>query len=435
MIMAKSSYIRKSPRGRLGGGVALVSVVAVSDGKRMRGRIFTALSVGCLITVLAQIEYKLSVVFTVFWLALALYLAVLHRREARFVGLSFVTVAVAVLLFVYCAACYLVSGEFGYITGFCQLYLKCLLMYIIGFFAFFSCNVSTEKWRMVLAVYVVASCIYMGWAMANYFPGFDSWFSSTMYLFENKNSLGQIVGVAAVSLIVFGYRQKLSSKKVAMWALAGVLVCCILLIQCRAAFLACCTALICLFAIRRQMRILVVLAAVLIVGIALSPDLQAFFSHAFFLDIYKGTDVNAMSSGRLDLWMEALGVSKGHELIGIGSYYVDNMYINLYVNLGIVGFILVMWVWVPRVITNFKYGVKASHGADGYGALGEIVACLTAFYLVESLLEGYPPFGPGACSFVFWMLCGCLDGEESGKTIYLKVQRRIRGQRGVSNEQ
>ena len=30
--------------------------------------------------------------------------------------------------------------------------------------------------------------------------------------------------------------------------------------------------------------------------------------------------------------------------------------------------------------------------------------CLTMFYFIESVLEGYPPFGPGVSSFMFWFL-------------------------------
>lgn len=345
------------------------------------------------------------------WLLVALYLCARFIDGVRFTGLPFATVFAAVVLALYCSVCYLVFGEIGYLNGFLQLYLKCLLMYLIGTLA--RDVVSPGRgWGFILASYVVASCIYICWAMANYFPGFGAWLSSMAYLFEGKNGLGQIVGVAASVFLV----NALEESRPGCWRVASLLTfaaltVCILLIQCRTAFLAvCCSAVFLLF-LKKRKRTLIGALVLILFALALSPDLRDFFSHAFFLDKYDGADANALSSGRLDLWAEALRNLAGRELVGLGDYYVDNMYINLIANIGIVGALPVMGIWVARAIINFRRGIKSVPRQDPYCILLRMVACLTVFYLVETVLEAHPPFGPGTCSFIFWMLCGYLDSN------------------------
>ena len=390
------------------------ATVLTRTSKEKAGTCF-AIAFGCFTTILAQIESRLSFVFTIFWFAFVLYLAVNHRSRARFVGISFFTVAFAVILLIYCSACYLATDELGFLTGFFQLYLKCLLMYLVGFLAAPSSELKTRQWNTVLVVYVVAVCIYVVWALINYFPGFDAWLSSEVYLFEKKNSLGQIAGVAVIILLAMSFEQNSPVRGAALWLFAAGLVLCILLVQCRTAVLACCVALVCLLVLMRKKWIIAALIVLFVLCIAVSSELQDILSHAFFLDKYEGADANTMSSGRLGYWAEALDAVKGSELIGIGDYYVDNMYIAVYVNLGIIGFVLFMCLWVSRIIVNFKRILNQQSNSNN-GVLYKITACLVVFYLVESLLEAYPPFGPGTCSFMFWMLCGYLDGIESQKT-------------------
>lgn len=394
--------------GDMGGGERAARLA------RPRGGVGAAIATGCFVTVIAQVESRLSAVFTLLWLSLALYLAVLYRSKARMTGLPLLTVGVAVLLGVSCSACCLLTGETGYLTGFFQLYLKCLLMYLIGVLVSSADDMTPGQWRTVLAAYVAASCVYMAWAWASYFPGFSAWLSSSTYLFAAKNSLGQICGVASVVLAVAGAGLEDGPRKAALWGGSALMACCVLLIQCRTAALAVALALIVLLASDGKRKALVALAIALAVALALSPTLRTYASHALFLDKYAGADANAMSSGRLAAWGRALANLDGRWLLGLGKYYVDNAYVNLLANLGLVGLALFMAVWAPRVVVNLKRGLGSNRDGGGLGTLWQLVALLTVFYLVESLLEGYPPFGPGTCSFVFWMLSGYLDGIESG---------------------
>ena len=53
-------------------------------------------------------------------------------------------------------------------------------------------------------------------------------------------------------------------------------------------------------------------------------------------------------------------------------------------------------MWITRAVSNFT--VRSGLNLDAF------LMCLTMFYFIESALEGYPPFGPGVSSFMFWFL-------------------------------
>ena len=70
--------------------------------------------------------------------------------------------------------------------------------------------------------------------------------------------------------------------------------------------------------------------------------------------------------------------------------------------MGLTGFVLVELIWGSRVYINFK---------QNKGFIKDFLFCVTVFYLVESVLEGYPPFGPGVSSFMFWFLSAAFAGD------------------------
>ena len=123
---------------------------------------------------------------------------------------------------------------------------------------------------------------------------------------------------------------------------------------------------------------------------------RSFIDQALLLTKNAGADINTFSSGRLDGWDRALATFAKSPFFGCGRYYVDCSYISVLAEIGILGFVLVESVWITRAVSNFKAGSGLNSDA--------FLMCLTMFYFIESVLEGYPPFGPGVSSFMFWFL-------------------------------
>lgn len=320
-----------------------------------------------------------------------------------------------ILLFCIMGACaclsLLYTGEQGYLTGFFMLVVKSLLLYFVGWFLSPHFGAGKNE-KTILLVYIVASIVYAGWFVVTYVPSLTAWAQSQQYLFSQKNSFGQIAGVAALcsAYIALGCENK--GRALLFVAAAFCLVVAVSLAQCRTAILAFCVGAIVLLCLLRRKRLFLLLLSIVIVTLMGSPEFRGFFAHVLFLDKYSGADFGTFASGRSGLWDMAIKVWLNNPLIGTGSYYVDNLYVNCLANVGIIGTIFMLAVWVPRIVANARYAT--SPAISGRFFFANLACALAAFYLVESLLEGNPPFGPGSSSFLFWLIGGMLDGQVQG---------------------
>lgn len=310
-----------------------------------------------------------------------------------------------------------VSGVNEYLTGFYLLLLKTLFMYLVGYCL--SCFPRADRlWKAILVAYFVSCAIYAIWMMVAYFPGLDIWLAGFSYLFKQKNSAGQILGVACLLSILFADRLSCRGRMIA-YSYALVLFVIVTLMQCRTAMLGCIAALAYLLLIKKRYTLLLLVVVAAVSVYLLSPEVQALVDHALFIDKYDSASLDAMSSGRLGLWSEAIIIFNESPLFGNGNYYVDNFYIDALANLGIIGAIVFFSLWFTRIVINYRGAGERRSGNPSYMQLSlreavcRYLPILSVFYIVESLFEGYPPFGPGSCAFIFWMMCGFSDASHT----------------------
>jgi O-antigen ligase len=363
-------------------------------------------SLSCLITVFAQMIPSLSAAVLLLWgITFLLSLASCHGN-VRISGTAAVILGLTLIFVLICLICCLLTGNFAYLSTFALSILKVMGMYLIGYTLAFS-KLSVRGWNRASAIYVCSAVVYAIWAFANYFPGFSAWLSSMSYLFSSKNSFGQIAMVGSIiATCVFAAGKSKTVKAVAI-LLAAFLFLSALFMQCRTAVLGYCCAAIALIGMAKKkwpMVVLILLAALLLLVV---PQFQNYLVHALFLDKYSGADANAVSSGRLGLWSDAIGIIRSNPLVGQPPYYVDDFYLNCLANFGLIGALVVFSILFVRVIMNFRHFKNHLMSSSW---ISPALVCMTIFYLIESLLEGYPPFGPGTCAFMFWMLGGYVDG-------------------------
>ena len=125
-----------------------------------------------------------------------------------------------------------------------------------------------------------------------------------------------------------------------------------------------------------------------ICGLLVFSETRQFISQVFLINKYAGADLNTMSSGRLGLYAKAIDTFLASPFVGVGRYYVDCSYIYILAESGMIGFLLIEYVWIKRIISNLrqKYSLYARP---------HMLMSFVIFYFIESLLEGQPPFGPG----------------------------------------
>lgn len=372
--------------------------------------------VGIIATALSLASEIFEVLYMVCWIACFFLLSVQNRGSIRLTRYLGAYAAVLLLLLVVCFVGFIATGSSVYITGFFVVIAKPFIIYAIGSFLFWETKrlsvSSTHAFpRVLLAAYVLGASTLAIWMLANYFPGFSAWLSNQMYIFEGKNAAGQIIGVAAIVCFVACFKGS-GKVRVLLGALSAMLTLTVLVMQCRTACVACLLSYAFLLLVTRNIKILACLIVAALIIFVVLPQAGDIVVHGFFLDLYAGADANTLSSGRLGFWDAAVSEFLGSPIIGTGDYYTDNFYINALANVGIAGAIPIFGLWGARIVLNVKYGYKTFSGNKD-ALTNRILLALSIFYFIESILEGYPPFGPGSCSFMFWLLCGFADAARS----------------------
>ena len=315
-------------------------------------------------------------------------------------------------LFVGCVAALFCLSSFGAVvfnlaplSGLFSAVMKTLLVYAVGYLLPFN-RLDEDGLSKSLTVYVAAVALLAIGVRAALFTNLTVWFSQDVYVYGEKNSTGQILAVAAI-LLFFFFRPRNRALNIARFVLAGLLAVFLLIVQSRSAAIALAVAAASGLVFSKNRRPLFLPLIGLFALLLQVPAINAFFDRAFFVSRYAGSSLDTFSSGRITLWNEALGVIRDHLLLGTGGYYVDNFYLNVIANVGLLGAGLVFVIWLVRIVKNFN--ANAEHGGVSH-RLVRTLQLLTVFYLVESVFEGMPPFGPGTASFVFWLLSGFYDG-------------------------
>lgn len=277
---------------------------------------------------------------------------------------------------------------------------------VVTLIADLGCEWNEECIVHVCKIYIICAVLFGIWVNLNYFTSYSDWISSQMYAYAQKNSAAQI-WISAVLMCIFLIKKDNTVKKVFWGGCAAYLIIISAFSQCRTALLALGVVLFsyALACSKHRLRLFICGALALFIAFRI-PTVQDFFNQTFFITKYAGTDLNTMSSGRLDNWAQALSIFQEHPFIGIGKYYVDCSYILILAEGGIIGFALIEFSWLFRIWTVAKSRMLPERKM--------FLGLLIIFYILESALEGFPPFGPGVSSFMFWFLCGYFSNSLHG---------------------
>ena len=309
-------------------------------------------------------------------------------------------------------------------------YLRNPLIPLFVFFTMFQVAgyINAKQFRNLLATYCACSVILAIYIYINYIPSLDNWLESQVYIYEAKNSAAQIFSSTVIILLLF-FKDADKRFNIIKYGIVAYLLMMIIMLQCRTALLGLIVALAYYFLIKasNKQRIYFFIILLFLFLIVISSDkLSEIFIHAFNFDKYDNPDLNDLSSGRIDLYKLALARFTKSPFLGTVSYYVDCMYISLYTALGIFAGSAVLIPWFKRISRNSKsLRFAKKHKADSN--LETTVFYMTIFYFVSSLFEGLPPFGPGACSAMFWLCCAYMDYTyyKPAKDTFVSIEEKV----------
>ncbi|WP_302370264.1 O-antigen ligase family protein [Acidaminococcus massiliensis] len=363
---------------------------------------FIILSLGIFSSIISQIgplmEVMRPVMFFI-WGFIFFCFGIANFKDIKISKFSFIF---TFLYIFYLGSCFLKSFyDPSYLdSNFITVLLPPLLITLIG--DFYKPVVSFETIRKLMIVFVFSALIYAVYVQFTYFPSLSDWLGNKVYAFTSKNSAAQIWGCAVILIMTL---LKFQNKyiQIGFYGIAVYLIALCLLSQCRTAILGLGLAYGWYVIKNKKNRVPLVLVTLLCLAIAVLnwENLSDYVNKILFLGAQDNLDVNRLSSGRVEYFGDAVQHFFENPLLGIGSYYVDNHYLCVLTESGILGFFLIEAIWLMRIILNVRY----KDDIDIYLFFRSI----TLFYFVESLFEAYPPFGPGVCAVGFWLLSQLLQ--------------------------
>lgn len=374
----------------------------------------TVLAVTVFISVIGQIEPIREImrpVMLAMWGGTILILGLFNFKMikiSKFTGYFFL---IYLIYFLFCFTLSFYNDSFLE-SNFLMVLLPPLLVTVV---ADFYRSIATYKLlKMISLVFIGAAFIYALWVQFTFFPTLGGWYATQKYAFVSKNSGAQIWS-CGIFLIAFFLNVKARWLRYFLWGIAGYLAFVCLLSQCRTAVLG----MSCIFGwyfFRNKSKSLVFYSSMifLVAIVLLEWDFfSAFLEKAIFLGDQDNLDANRLSSGRLGLYEEALNYILSSPIVGNGKYYVDNHYLCVFTESGIFGFILIESVWLRRLWTNLKYSSNTQFKV--------FIISITFFYVVESVFEAFPPFGPGVTAMIFWLYSQLLTGGKIERYNNLKL--------------
>lgn len=286
-----------------------------------------------------------------------------------------------------------------YITSGGDLYNMVIsLLIFIDCFIFWKHYHSLITYKNILILMMVG-CLILGIIVYIYYLQFAD-ITSTTYAYNAKNSLGQILFVGGVMTLI-GINLFKKKYKLFISTCIIVLIIIIMLLKSRATII--CIFFVILYYMMQKryamLRKYIIFGSV--VGIALIILSEDIYNTIVINILFANRDassVSSLSSGRSELILKAIRLIDENWLLGVGDKYLDCMPVAILLQYGIFGLFIVL---IFIMVLSYKIIRLPQNNIINISTF--IVYCS---FMLNSIFEAYPPFGPGAKCFPLWMLLG-----------------------------
>lgn len=268
-----------------------------------------------------------------------------------------------------------------------------------------------DFFEQLARAYIVATVLLCIDVYFEYLRGVS--LSTVTYAFSAKNSVGQMI-LTAIVLLLYSYHPTGLKKLIKIGLLIYLLVI-IVLMRARASIASLAIIpLIYIFNSKIKLRYRVFISAgiVLFVFVLFSDqETYNFIVKNILFNITSGrsvtqNDLNYITSNRFEYFNFFSRVFPGNELTGIGTIYIDNMFLSALLNFGIIaGTLVILFASYPVVVAFKNKQIKPEASLT--------IKTIALAYFVNGFFEGLAPFGPGTKCFFLWFVIGSICNRES----------------------
>lgn len=267
----------------------------------------------------------------------------------------------------------------------------------INSYIFWKHNASLKIYKRLVFL-ILCSCVILALIVYLLFLK-DADLTSTVYAFKAKNSMGQIL--FAGGFLAFAIHKYYNKRtKIIIYVSIAILLIIIMQLRSRATIL-CIVFVLSYYVLKiaspsNRIKFITLFTIVIAFILINQASYELIINNILFAN-RNATSVNSLSSGRTELIAEAFNQINTHPILGIGNSYLDCMPVAMLLQYGIIGSFII-FSFIVYIAVRTHYLIK--------NVINFSTFILFWSFILNSLFEAYPPFGPGAKCFTLWMLIG-----------------------------
>lgn len=236
--------------------------------------------------------------------------------------------------------------------------------------------------------------------------------AANSYLYNGKNSLASIVLVAMILAIMLRkWMFKTKFGKIILVLLTTFNVYFIFVLKSR-------TTLVCMLILfagfifikdtKFSLKLFIIgITTILVLFICANAELYDTVVNVILLNGKDATDLNAITSNRMDHVEIFKELFFQHEVWGVGKYYLESFPLTVLLTFGILGAIPIF----AFALSPLLGGIKGLWLKNKNRIFSLILIAISISLIVNGIAEEQPPFGPGVKCFAMWFLYGVYSGK------------------------
>ncbi|MGU8908542.1 O-antigen ligase family protein [Clostridium perfringens] len=270
-------------------------------------------------------------------------------------------------------------------------------------------KISVEK---IVNSFVYSSLLVGIYIYIDTFRGQD-WSDSMGYLYASKNSISTIFVIAVICILLYWKNKSMSVK----YSVLIFFIVLIFMMKSRTSILGLLFSYIYFltFVIENKKKKLIYLSIFIsiILFILCNENLNNLIINKIIFNNRIGSDLNSLSSGRVDHFNIFFENFKFNPLVGNGGMYLESFPLAILISYGIIGSIFIFILSISPIIIGF-----IDRNSYKYIKVRRLMILLNIVLIVNGLFEELSPFGPGVKCYLLWVITGIYLG------LIVKEERR-----------
>ncbi len=277
-----------------------------------------------------------------------------------------------------------------------------IFVLIVSYFSGqFMTKISVER---IANSFVYSSLLVGIYIYIDTFRGRD-WSDSMGYLYASKNSISTIFIIAVICILLYWKNKNIAVK----YSVLIFFIVLVFMMKSRTSILGLLFSYIYFFTFviknKKKKVIYLIIFISIILFVFCNENLNNLIINKIIFNNRMGSDLNSLSSGRIDHFNIFIEIFKFNPLVGNGGMYLESFPLAILISYGIIGSIFVFILSVVPIIIGFIY-----RNSYNYIKVRRLMILLNIILIINGLFEELSPFGPGVKCYLLWAITGIYLG-------------------------